>query len=926
MKLTITCLCLVFILSLSFQTQAANRFWVSATPSNWNNAANWSNVSGGAGGFSVPAAGDAVTFNNVRRGNCTIDVAVNILSLTISAGYTGTISQGVHTITIVTNASFSAGQFLGGSSNIIITGNFTLNGTNFTSTSATFEIDGDPAFTSGVFTHNNGTVKFNATGATAITGTSPTFFTLEFVGNGFNYNINSTGNVRVTNSLNLSGTSTYNLNTGDIDVTGNILVTNTAAGNGGTASVNIIGNGTQNFTGATLAGLGALPILTINKPSGTLNLFNFPASSNTFTYTSGTIIAGTSTYCFTEGTSGTYTISGSIILQNIEFIANANRTFTIPAATTLTAQGDFTMAGTNRITINTGNININGNIFLKNTFATGGGTATLQILGTGNQIMDGTAIAISQNRLPLVVINKPTGMVTLKGNISESRNWTYTAGIVDAVSFASTVVFGGSNLTVTSAGMTFYNVISTGNTITLSNNLTVKNDLTITGGRIAPGANTINLAGNWNDYGTAGYTEATSTVNLNGTALQSITSLAGEDFTNLTLNNSGAGIQLSNNVTIAGNFTMTQSNVNLNGNNITLGLSVANNGVLVHTAGTITGIGSFVRYIKSAVIPTGSVLGLFPMGTATNYRPFYVSAPATAPTAGGTITVSYVDATTNTSIPTYLDGATTIMVRKDLHWTVTTGNGLTGGNYNLQVQGTGFGLIGALSDLRLTRINSGIGTPGVNGGTTANPQINRTGLTAANLSTSFYVASINSTSSPLPITLISFTATLENNDVRLNWSTAAEINNDFFTIQKSKDESGWEDVVKVPGNGTSSVTQFYSAIDQQPFNGTSYYRLKQNDIDGKESFSPIVSVKHAEEISSISVYPNPASKQLTVRFQTFGNYQCAIENMNGQTFRNAISVTGNETQLDVSMLKTGIYFVHIIHNGQSETKKVMIYR
>ncbi|HET7000230.1 MAG TPA: hypothetical protein VFI33_02930, partial [Puia sp.] len=116
MKLTISPLCLVFILFLSIQTQAANRFWVSATPSNWNNTANWSNVSGGAGGFSVPVAGDAVTFNNIRRGNCTIDVAVSILSLTINAGYTGTISQGAHTITISNAATLSAGVFLGGSS------------------------------------------------------------------------------------------------------------------------------------------------------------------------------------------------------------------------------------------------------------------------------------------------------------------------------------------------------------------------------------------------------------------------------------------------------------------------------------------------------------------------------------------------------------------------------------------------------------------------------------------------------------------------------------------------------------------------------------------------------------------------------------------------------------------------------------------
>ncbi len=221
-------------------------------------------------------------------------------------------------------------------------------------------------------------------------------------------------------------------------------------------------------------------------------------------------------------------------------------------------------------------------------------------------------------------------------------------------------------LAVTSAGMNFYNVTSTGNTVTLNNNMTVQHDLTITGGHIAPGANTINLAGNWNDYSTNGYAEATSTVNFDGAALQTITAPGGEDFTNLITNNSSTGVQLNNNVTIATGFTMTQGNVNnLNGNILTLGLSVANNGTLVHTNGTLTGTGSFKRWIKPAMIANGSVLGLFPMGTATDYRPFYIAAPATAPTTGGSITVAYIDATTNTSVPTYLDGATTIKVRKD---------------------------------------------------------------------------------------------------------------------------------------------------------------------------------------------------------------------------------------------------------------------
>jgi hypothetical protein len=666
-------------------------------------------------------------------------------------------------------------------------------------------------------------------------------------------------------------------------------------------------------------------MLTINKPTGTLNLFSFPASSNTFSYIAGTINPGTSTYCFTDGNAGTYNISGTIRLNNIEFLAITNQTFTIPAATTLTAQGDFTMAGTNRININTGNININGNIFLKNTFATGGGTATLHILGTGNQIMDGTAIAISQNRLPFIVISKPGGTLTLKGNISESRDWTYSSGTVDATSFTSTVVFGGNNLAVASAGMSFYNITSTGNTVTLNNNMTIQHNLSITGGHIAPGANTINLAGNWTDYATAGYAEATSTVNFNGNALQIITTPAGEDFTNLTLNNSGTGIQLNNNVTIAGNFTMTQGNVNLNGNNLILGLSVANNGVMVHTAGVLTGTGSFKRVIKPVVIPNGSVLGLFPMGTTADYRPFYISAPLTAPTTGGSVTVAYIDAATNTSVPTYLDGATTIQVRKDLHWTITTGNGLAGGNYNLDAQGTGFGLIGVVSDLRLTLINSGIGTAGVNGGTILNPQINRNGLSLGNLSNSFYVGSINSVSSPLPMTLISFTAVLKNDEVRLNWSTSAEINNNFFTVQKSKDESGWEGVLQVPGQGTSSITQFYSANDPQPYAGISYYRLRQTDIDGKESYSPILSVKNSEQISGMTVYPNPASNQLFIRFPFFGNYQIAVESISGQNIRSAVIVSGSDFTMDVSQFRPGIYVIQILHDGHSETNKIVIF-
>ena len=148
------------------QSNAANRFWVAATPSNWNNTANWSGSSGGAGGASVPGAADAVTFNNLGTGNCTLDVAVSVMSITVTAGYTGNISQGANTFSTAKNASFSGGTFSGGSADITIGKNFTLGGTAFISTTAVLEFDGNSAFTSGSFIPNNGTVRYNASGAT----------------------------------------------------------------------------------------------------------------------------------------------------------------------------------------------------------------------------------------------------------------------------------------------------------------------------------------------------------------------------------------------------------------------------------------------------------------------------------------------------------------------------------------------------------------------------------------------------------------------------------------------------------------------------------------------------------------------------------------------------------------------------------------
>jgi hypothetical protein len=354
-------------------------------------------------------------------------------------------------------------------------------------------------------------------------------------------------------------------------------------------------------------------------------------------------------------------------------------------------------------------------------------------------------------------------------------------------------------------------------------------------------------------------------------------------------------------------------------------LSTANPGTLAYTTGTILGTGSITRWFKTGVIAAGSMTGLFPTGTSTDYRPFSVSAPAAGPTTGGTMTLAYSDATTNT-IVSFPDGASTVAVRKDLNWALSTGNGLAGGTYNLGVAGTGFGQIGSVSDLRLTLVGSVVGTAGVNAGTTTNPQINRTGLSLANLTNTFYPASINPGMTPLPVTLISFTATAAKTDVVLNWSTAQEMNVNYFTIQRSGNGSSWEDIQQVAATGAGNSEAVYTEYDTAPLTGNAYYRLMMTDKDGGISYSAIAGVSFNIAVSSLSIYPNPASSYLQINFSNTENYTVSLINSLGQPVANGVSANASQLVLDVSRLKAGIYFVHIARDGFSETKEIVIMR
>ena len=99
---------------------------------------------------------------------------------------------------------------------------------------------------------------------------------------------------------------------------------------------------------------------------------------------------------------------------------------------------------------------------------------------------------------------------------------------------------------------------------------------------------------------------------------------------------------------------------------------------------------------------------------------------------------------------------------------------------------------------------------------------------------------VKETGSALPIVLVSFEGEVIGNSVKLDWIVASQVNNDYYTIEKSLDAYNWEELAILPGAGNSNQEMSYTIYDENPIIGHNYYRLTQTDYDGKfESFRPI---------------------------------------------------------------------------------------
>jgi hypothetical protein len=170
----------------------------------------------------------------------------------------------------------------------------------------------------------------------------------------------------------------------------------------------------------------------------------------------------------------------------------------------------------------------------------------------------------------------------------------------------------------------------------------------------------------------------------------------------------------------------------------------------------------------------------------------------------------------------------------------------------------------------------------------------------------------------LPIDLLSFTASPQDAHVEVSWVTASENNNDYFNVERSVDGINFTSISTVDGAGNSTEMLTYSTVDNRPLDGTSYYRLKQTDYDGKTSYSSIEAVEFNEMNDfNFEIYPNPFSVKTT--FQTSEILKDAIlhiYNSYGREVKQVKNISGQTFSLARENLSSGLYLITLVQDGK----------
>lgn len=455
------------------------------------------------------------------------------------------------------------------------------------------------------------------------------------------------------------------------------------------------------------------------------------------------------------------------------------------------------------------------------------------------------------------------------------------------------------------------------NTTAVVNNITINSGASLS---FSGAGNSLDIRGNITLTGT--FNPANGTVIFAGAAAQNIPALT---YSGLSMNGAGAKT-LAGATTVNAVLTLTSGVINLGTNNLTLGNTASITGANATSFIVTNGTGRLVQQNIGTGGRTGNIV--FPVGSsASSYTPATINNTGTADNINvrviGQMNTAYTGETPSGSTVTNNAVGKTWFINEAV-------NG--GSNISLTLQWNAADELTAFvrSNIKLIRYTSAWLTGATGAAVGSNPYtMTYTGVTGL---TPF---GIIDNISPLPVKFVSINASVKESNVLVNWLTAAEINNDYFEVERSMDGKIFAAIGKVQGAGNSNSTLSYIYVDKtaaKAFAQTNalFYRIKQVDFDGKYAYSNTIKVTSTgkNEQHLVHITPNPFTNEFVVNTHSYKGTSANIEvtDLVGKVvlLQNEIVKEGETAiRINTESLIPGMYTARITLNGVTTNTRLI---
>ncbi|MBS1658446.1 MAG: hypothetical protein JST18_10180 [Bacteroidetes bacterium] len=176
----------------------------------------------------------------------------------------------------------------------------------------------------------------------------------------------------------------------------------------------------------------------------------------------------------------------------------------------------------------------------------------------------------------------------------------------------------------------------------------------------------------------------------------------------------------------------------------------------------------------------------------------------------------------------------------------------------------------------------------------------------------------------LPVELTSFNGKQEGSTNVLTWETSSELNNDYFSIERSVDGNTFYEIGRLKGAGNSTSLNEYVFYDEYPGEGTNYYRLKQIDTDGSFEYSNAIAIDGANSFDPVSIYP-AGNNLFILHFYNSFDGEIMLSDIRGNVLLRTQGSGRNEIPIDLRNFSPGIYLLDLNDRQMHRSLKLFNY-